>query len=480
MSYSISKVSNISSDASLIYIVSDLSQLDSKELSEKEWSYIKKKVEADKKQKFFFLNRLDQMVAIIVSDASIKKADHIEKIRREGAAVWQKMKAEESYLLSIVNLTNNPEVTLACAEGIVLNSYTFTKYKTEGVKSTPLQLFLYDELVTEAQVSELNYLCESVFISRDLVNEPVGTLTAVRLGEIVQELSAKYGFKAEVYGKAKIEALKMGGLLGVNQGSIDPPTFSILEWKPENAVNKEPYVLVGKGVVFDTGGVNLKTPAGSMDTMKCDMGGAAAVVGALSAIAMNKLPVYVIGLIPATDNRLNGNTIVPGDVLTMYSGKTVEVMNTDAEGRLILGDALSFSEKYNPQLVIDLATLTGNAAIALGAHGTVGMGTASEEVMSKLAKAGEEVCERIVWFPFWSEYDDLIKSEVADIKNVGGRDGGAITAGKFLAHFVKSPWLHLDIAGPAFITSSDSYRPVGGTAVGVRMLYQFFKNTTTL
>jgi len=480
MLYSISKVSNISSDASLIYIITDLSQLGAAEVSDKELAYIKKRVKTDKNQKRFFLNRLDQMVAIIISDPSIKRTDHLEKIRREGAAVWQKMKEEESYFLGIVNYTNDPEVTLACAEGIVLNSYSFSKYKTEGAKSTSIQLVLSDEQVTEAQISELNYLCEAVFLSRDLVNEPVGTLTSVRLGEVVQELSAKYGFTSEVYGKTKIEALKMGGLLGVNQGSIDPPTFSILEWKPENTINTEPYVLVGKGVVFDTGGVNLKTPAGSMDTMKCDMGGAAAVIGAISAIALNKLPVHVVGLIPATDNRLNGNTIVPGDVLTMHNGKTVEVMNTDAEGRLILGDALSFSEKYKPKLVIDLATLTGNAAIALGAHGTVGMGTADEEVMSSLKEAGEDVCERIVWFPFWSEYDELIKSEVADIKNVGGRDGGAITAGKFLAHFVTSPWIHLDIAGPAFITSSDSYRPVGGTAVGVRMLYRFFKNTTTL
>lgn len=480
MFFSISKVSNIPSNAGLIYIISDLAQLSSKEFSEKELAYLNKRVEADKSQKRFFINRLDRMVAIIISDPSEKRTDHLEKMRREGASVWQKMKEEETYLLGLLNLTNDPEITLACAEGLVLNSYSFEKYKSEGVKEISLQLFLSDAQVTDAQVSELEYVCEAVYLSRDLVNEPGSTLTAVRMGKVVQELSLKYGFTAEVYEKAKIESLKMGGLLGVNQGSIDPPTFSILEWKPANAINSEPYVFVGKGVVFDTGGMNLKTPSGSMTTMKCDMGGAAAVIGAISAIAMNKLPVYVVGLIPATDNRLNGNAMVPGDVLTMHNGKTVEIMNTDAEGRLILGDALSFSEKYNPKLVIDLATLTGSSAVALGVHGTVGMGTADDEVMSSLAKAGEDVYERIVWFPFWNEYDELIKSGVADIKNVGGREGGSITAGKFLAHFVKSPWLHLDIAGPAFITSPDSYRPVGGTAVGVRMLYQFIKNTIPL
>lgn len=476
MSYSISKVDQLSPEASVIYIVSDLAQLDSSKLSEKELAYVAKKSAADEKQSSFFLHRLDDAVAILIADLVQKESDLLEKMRREGAAVWKKMKAEEQHLIGISNLTNHPALSLACAEGVLLNSYSFTKYKTQNKKDHPLQLFLSDKAVTQPQVEELDNLCKSVFLTRDLVNEPVGELTAVRLGEVVEEVATKYNFRAEVYNKTKIEALKMGGLLGVNQGSIDPPTFSVLEWKPENAVNKEPYVLIGKGVMFDTGGVNLKTPGGSMDTMKCDMGGAAAVIGTLSAIAQNKLPVYVVGLIPATDNRLSGNTLVPGDVITMHNGKTVEVINTDAEGRLILGDALSFSEKYQPKLVIDLATLTGNAAIALGTYGTVGMGTADEQTMSSLQTAGEEVCERVVWFPFWSDYDDLIKSDVADIKNVGGREGGAITAGKFLAHFVQSPWLHLDIAGPAFITSPDSYRPIGGTGVGVRMLYRFFKN----
>jgi len=199
------------------------------------------------------------------------------------------------------------------------------------------------------------------------------------------------------------------------------------------------------------------------------------VVGAMVAVASNRIPKYVVGLIPATDNRPGGNAIVPGDVLRMHNGKTVEVINTDAEGRLILADALSYSDKYDPALVIDLATLTGSAVMALGHYGTVGMGTAGDDVFEALITAGDAVHERIVRFPFWSDYDELIKSDIADIKNLGAREAGCITAGKFLSHFVKHPWVHLDIAGPAFVKKEDSYRGNGGSGVGVRMLYEFLK-----
>ena len=316
---------------------------------------------------------------------------------------------------------------------------------------------------------------EAVFLARDLVNEPVGHLNAEDLGEVAINLGKKLGFKTEVFNKKKIESLKMGGLLAVNKGSIDPPTFTVMEYKPEKALNEKPFVLVGKGVVFDTGGINLKTVPGSLDTMKCDMSGAASVIGAMSAIAANHLPLYVVGLIPATDNRPGGNAIVPGDILKMHNGTTVEIINTDAEGRLILADALSFSKHYNPELVIDLATLTGNAVLAIGEHGMVGMGTADESIKEELARVGDEVCERIVWFPFWDDYDASLKSEVADVKNLGAREGGAITAGKFLARFVEAPWIHLDIAGPAFLSSEANYRGVGGTGTGVRLLYRFLE-----
>jgi len=295
----------------------------------------------------------------------------------------------------------------------------------------------------------------------------------------MQEKSKEAGYTIEVFNKKKIESLRMGGLLAVNRGSIDPPTFSILEWKPENAVNEKPYVLVGKGVVFDTGGLSLKPTSDSMDYMKCDMGGAAAVAGALYTIAKAKLPVHVIGLVPATDNRPDGNAYVPGDVITMYDGSTVEVLNTDAEGRMILADALSYAKQYDPGLVIELSTLTGSAHAAVGKYAIVGMGNADPETMESLKSSGFNTFERIAEFPFWDDFSELLKSDIADQKNIGGKYAGAITAGKFLEKFTDYPFVHLDIAGPSFNKTQDNYRGKGGSGVGTRLLFDFFKNNTS-
>jgi len=266
----------------------------------------------------------------------------------------------------------------------------------------------------------------------------------------------------------------MGGLLAVNKGSIDPPTFTIIEYKPEKTINSKPYVFVGKGVVFDTGGLNIKT-GDYMNDMKSDMAGGAAVAGSIYAIAKAKLPVHVVGLIPATDNRPDGNAFVSGDVIYIYDGTSVEVLNTDAEGRLILADALAYAKKYDPVLVIDLATLTGSAMRAIGVQGSVAMGQKSADEIKMLSESGYRTHERIVEFPFWEEYDEELKSTIADIKNLGGANAGAITAGKFLAHFTDYPYIHLDIAGTAFLDKKDSYRGIGGTGVGVRLLFDFMK-----
>jgi leucyl aminopeptidase len=213
-----------------------------------------------------------------------------------------------------------------------------------------------------------------------------------------------------------------------------------------------------------------------MDMMKCDMAGSAAVAGTMYAIAKAKLSVHVIGLVPATDNRPGENAYVPGDVITMYNGMTVEMLNADAEGRMILGDALAYAQKYNPELVIDLATLTGAAVAAIGTSGIVAMGTADEATKNKLKQSGNNVFERLAEMPFWDDYDEMIKSDIADMKNLGGPYAGSITAGKFLARYINYPWMHLDIAGPAFLTSRDNYRVKGGTGVGVRLLFDFLKN----
>jgi leucyl aminopeptidase len=225
-------------------------------------------------------------------------------------------------------------------------------------------------------------------------------------------------------------------------------------------------ILIGKGIVFDTGGLSLKPTANSMDLMKTDMGGAGTVIGSMQAIAANKLPLYIIALIPATDNRPSGNAYAPGDVITMHDGITVEVLNTDAEGRLVLADALSFAKKYKPELVIDLATLTGAAVAAIGHYGFVSMHDGADKHdgaikdHAKLKEIGDKVHERLAEFPFWSDYDELIKSDIADIKNLGGPYGGAITAGKFLAHFADYPFIHIDL--PAVYSKSKyGYRGKG-------------------
>jgi leucyl aminopeptidase len=249
-----------------------------------------------------------------------------------------------------------------------------------------------------------------------------------------------------------------------------------MEYKPNKPKNKKPYILIGKGVVYDTGGLSLKPTLASMDLMKCDMAGAAAVGCAMYAIAKAKLNIHVIALVPATDNRPGFNAFAPGDIITMMDGSTVEMLNSDAEGRMILADALHYAKRFNPELVIDIATLTGSAMAAIGTFGMVGMGNISNNQKNKLHQSGINVYERIAEFPFWDEYDELMKSDIADQKNIGGALGGSITAGKFLAKFTNFPYYHLDIAGPAFLSSKDSYRGKGGTGYGVRFFFDFFKN----
>lgn len=384
----------------------------------------------------------------------------------------QKDKINNCFLKGLTEL--NKQEAYALIEGILITSYQFNKYKKNSDNSINT-LYIEKNSISLKELDELQKLICAQNIARDLVNEPVISLNALALSSEIQKLGKNYGFTVKVMHKTEIQKLKMGGLLGVNRGSDDPPTFNILEYKPKIAKNKKPLILVGKGVVYDTGGYNLKI-SGFMSTMKCDMAGAAAVAGTICAIASNKLNVHVIGLIPATDNRIGHNALVQDDIITMHDGTTVEIQNTDAEGRLILADALSYAKKYKPMLVIDLATLTGAAAAVTGHYGIGLMGTADKKVITDLMESGEEVYERCIEFPFWKEFEELLKSDVADLKNIGGAVGGASTAGKFLQHFTDYPWIHLDIAGPAFIKEgAKGYQQKGATGVGVRLLYNFAK-----
>jgi leucyl aminopeptidase len=361
-------------------------------------------------------------------------------------------------------------------EGLVLSNYSFTKYYTKEEKRKPRidHITVLHGTLTQDRLTELTHLTQSVYETRSLVNEPFGTMDTLFLRDEIHKIAENCGFTVESMGKEQIQAMRMGGILAVNQASNKPPHFHILEWKPQDAQNTKPLVLVGKGVVYDTGGLSLKSSDG-METMKCDMAGAAAVVGTLAAVSRAKLPVHVIGLIPATDNVISSQAVAPGDVIRMYSGTTVEVVNTDAEGRLILADALHYAKKLSPDLVIDFATLTGAAVRALGSHAVCYMGTATKEIKSAIETCGYDTYERLVELPLWAEYGDELKSNIADMKNLGSSNAGMITAGKFLEHFVDYPWLHLDIAGPAYLKSAQGYRTKDGTGVGVRLMYQFIK-----
>ncbi len=413
------------------------------------------------------------IVGFVNKTDKLSETDILQEYRVLGCKVCKKANAEKINALELKADGVSREQVIAFLEGVLLENYQFLAYKSKKEKN-PLKTIHVDS-IKKPRLEELANLAEAVYFARDLVNEPVITLNATELSKRLKKAAPKAGYKIKVLDKKEIEKLKMGGLLGVNKGSVDPPTFNVLEYKPANAKNKKPLVLVGKGVVYDTGGNNLK-PGSYMSTMKCDMAGGAGVAGAIYAIAKNNLPLWVVSLIPATDNRIGKNALVADDVITISDGTTVEVKNTDAEGRLILSDALVYAKKYKPMLVIDMATLTGAAEAITGTYGIATVGNAGDDLKNKLKQSGERVYERLLELPMWKEYDEQLKSDIADISNLGGRIGGAITAGIFLRHFTDYPWIHLDIAGPAFLEKAESYKPAGGTGSGVRLIYDFAKS----
>lgn len=403
--------------------------------------------------------------------------DSLEEIRKAGFNIQNELVSHGIESISLVHESGNCSYSLALVEGISLSNYQFLKYFSDAKnkKHSLREIKIFCKCIEKGAIDELQILIDAVYKTRDLVNEPLSYLTAARLAEEITILGEEAGFSVEVLNKKKIESLKMGGLLAVNKGSIDPPVFCILEYKAEDFKNSKPVIVVGKGIVYDTGGLSLKPTPDSMDYMKCDMSGAAAVTGLFYSVAKNKLPLHIIGLIPATDNRPDGNAYVPGDVITIHGGTTVEVLNTDAEGRLILADALSYAKRFKPELLIDVATLTGSAQNTFGNIAMAGMGNAPSDVIDSLISAAYLVNERIAMMPFWKDYGEMLKSDIADLKNIGGKYAGAITAGKFLEYFTDYNYIHLDIAGVAFNKKCDSYRGKGGSGIGVRLLYNFLK-----
>ena len=454
----------IDNAANIAFITDDIQKIKGS-LSQEYFDFFKKNFQSENLQ---YIKTPSGYCAVIRLQSS-----NLEKSRAQGKALFDLFKDEEEMVLYGMD----KEHLMAFLEGMLLSGYQFLKYfKDAEKKKNKLQAIQVQGSVSAQDLTALEQLVDAVFWARDMVNEPVSFMNAAQLADEIVAKGKKSGYKVNVLGKKQIETLKMGGLLAVNQGSEQPPTFTIIEYKPKNAKNKKPVVLVGKGVVYDTGGLSLKPTPHSMDLMKSDMGGAAAMAATIDALAKNKVPVYVIGLIPATDNRPGKTAYAPGDVVTMFDGTTIEVLNTDAEGRMILADALAYANKYEPELVIDAATLTGAAVRALGTKTAISMGNAKDTYFRKLYESGLRTHDRVFRFPFWDEWKEELKSDIADMKNLGGSNAGMITAGKFLEHFVKYPYIHIDIAGPAFLESADSYNGKGATGAGVRLLYDFLKN----
>ena len=373
----------------------------------------------------------------------------------------------------IVDIT--PESSAqAITEGALLGVYSFRKHITKKedepgeIKQLSIVVRDKDSRLVESACHKGRVLAEAANFARDMVNEPANFMTPTQMAELAKKLAQDYSLELTILDREEMQKLGMGALLGVAQGSCQPPKFIVLKYKGK-ASDEIDLALVGKGITFDSGGISLK-PADKMEEMKGDMAGGAAVMAAISAIARLKLGLNVSAIVPAVENLPSGSALKPGDVLTAITGKTIEIISTDAEGRLILADALGYTAKLKPKLIVDAATLTGAIEIALGDICTGAFGN-NQGLVDRIIAAGAQAGEIMWQMPLYDDYKEQNKSDVADIKNVGGRKAGAITAAKFLAEFVgDTPWVHLDIAGTSFIDKERKYLPKGATGVPVRTL----------
>ena len=408
----------------------------------------------------------------------------LEKLRGAYAKAAQYLRS-----LKIKSFSSSPDQEFALCgeeeihaviEGVILGLYQFTPFKTVDRDQIryidEFTIYEDDKAAFErlkAAVKKAEIICDAVYFARDIVSMPANRMTPTDLANEAVKIAARHqSLSCKVLNENDMASLGMNALLGVASGSDQPPKFIILEY--QGAKKAEPViVLVGKGLTFDSGGISIK-PAEKMDEMKTDMAGGAAVLGTIRAISDLKLKLNVVGLVPATENLPSGKAYKPGDILQSMSGKTIEVLNTDAEGRLILADALAYAGRYKPAAILDMATLTGACIVALGDN-VIGMMGTSEKLKEKVRKAADKTGERVWELPLWEEYHELIKSDVADFKNSAGRPAGTITAAAFLSKFVGAfPWVHLDIAGPAWLAKDKPYIPKGASGIGVRLLTELF------
>jgi leucyl aminopeptidase len=415
-----------------------------------------------------------------IRQASGTGAKAAEKSRHKKVAIYMDEKDAGKPKKS---KTGSP-VAAALVEGAKLGLYHFDQYKSQDKDNPPSRISEITVLASSKSklkdykvgVDQAEKLCEAVIATRDLMHHPSNTATPTFLAKAAQTMARKHKITCKVLEKKDMQKLKMGSLLGVARGSHEPPKFIVMEYKGGKAKDK-PIAIVGKGVTFDTGGISLK-PGGGMDEMKFDMSGGAVTIGTLQAVASLKLKINVVGIVPATENMPGGSAIKPGDILTASNGKTIEVLNTDAEGRLILADALVYAQRYKPKALIDLATLTGAVISALGHQAAAAIGT-DQKLIQKLIESGDATGERLWQLPLYEEFEKATKSDIADLKNItsGGVGAGTITGAAFLKPFTGDfPWVHLDIAGTAWTSNEKPYVPKGGSAYGVRLLIDYLKS----
>ena len=412
---------------------------------------------------------------------------HADRLREFAAVVAQRARENKvnGYVLAAPSL-NGVEARAAgqaLAEGSLMALYRYQKYKTgltDEDKREIDQLTIVTSAVDDAfttGVTTGKAVARGVMLARDLANAPGNELTPTVMGATAQQIGRAFDMQVTVLGPNELREQGFGGILAVAQGSQQEPRFIIIEHGGRGsaavpAQDSPTICLVGKGITFDSGGISIK-PAANMEDMKMDMGGAAAVLGVMQVAGEMNLPLHVIGLISSAENLPSGSSYKPGDIVTTLSGKTIEVINTDAEGRVVLADALHYAARFQPDAVIDLATLTGAITVALGPHAT-GLMSNDDELAARLERAGEASGERVWRLPLWDQYKDMVKSEIADVKNSAGRQGGAITAAAFLSAFVEDySWAHLDIAGTAWVDRQTTpYTPKGATGGAVRLLIE--------
>jgi leucyl aminopeptidase len=399
-----------------------------------------------------------------------------DTVRKAGNLAAKKLKVASAHVTFGPEFNGGKGYIAALAEGVMLGSYGFDKYKTKNGAETEIEnvLIISEEIKDrrfQEEISAAKAISESTCLARDMVNEPPVYMTPSRLADIASSVAGEGGMRCEIFDLEEIKRRGMEGIAAVSSGSTEPPRFIHLTYEP-NKKHKTAIAVVGKGITFDSGGLCLK-PADSMRTMKMDMAGAAAVLGIMKAIARLKPSVKVHGLISTCENMTGPAAYKPDDVIRAYNGKTIEVINTDAEGRIVLSDALSYAVNLKVDEIIDLATLTGACMVALGTY-TAGLMGNSQKLIDRIKKAADRAGEKMWQLPMDDELRPEIKSDVADMKNVGSRWGGAITAAMFLENFVGSTdWAHIDIAGPAYNEKETSWSPRGGTGFGVRTLVSY-------